>query len=133
MNNGRSRMAQSLLLLSAVALLLGTSLSAQDVPQNTSDTVYEAGNGVTAPKGVYTPNPEYTDRARKKKVRGTVVVSMIVTPEGKVRDPKITTSLDKDLDQQALAAVSKWRLEPGTKDGRPVAVRISAEVTFNVR
>jgi len=133
MNNGRSRMAQSLLRLSAIALLLSTSLSAQDVPQNTSDTVYEVGNGVTAPKGIYTPNPEYTDRARKKKVRGTVVLSMIVTPEGTVRDPKITKNLDKDLDQQALAAVSKWRLEPGTKDGRPVAVRISAEVTFNVR
>jgi len=133
MNNGRSRMTQSLLLLSAIALLLSTSLSAQDVPQNTSDTVYEVGNGVTAPKGIYTPNPEYTDRARKKKVRGTVVLSMIVTPEGTVRDPKITKSLDKDLDQQALAAVSKWRLEPGTKNGSPVPVRITAEVTFNVR
>ena len=58
---------------------------------------------------------------------------MIVTPEGNVRDPKVTKNLDTDLDQQALAAVAKWRLEPGTKDGRPVAVRISAEVSFNVR
>ena len=62
-----------------------------------------------APKPVSMPNPEYTDRARKKKLNGSVMVAMIVTPEGKVRDLKVTKSLDKDLDKQALAAVSTWK------------------------
>jgi TonB family protein len=57
---------------------------------------------------------------------------MIVTPQGDVREPKIPQSLDKELDQQALRAVSKWTFEPATKDGKPVAVRIHTEVSFRL-
>ena len=114
-------------------LLSGCGLFAQDVPP----TVYEirkAGDyGVTAPKAIYHPDPEYTDRARRKKISGSVVLSIVVTPEGTVRDAKVTTSLDKDLDQQALNAVNTWKFEPATKDGKPVPVRISVEMTFRIR
>jgi TonB family protein len=78
------------------------------------------------------PNPEYTDKARKRKLNGTVVVAMIVTPESTVRDPKVIKSLDKDLDKQALAAVRRWIFEPATKDGIPVAVHLKAEVDFRL-
>ncbi len=78
------------------------------------------------------PNPEYTDKARKKKLNGTVVVEMIVTAEGKVRDPKVIKSLDEGLDKQALAAVRTWTFEPATKDGKAVRVRIKAEVDFRL-
>jgi TonB family protein len=105
--------------------------------QTPQDEVYELRkaheNGITAPKPIYHPDPEYTDSARKKKISGGVVLSLVVTPEGTVRDPKITSSLDKDLDQQALTTVSTWKFEPATKDGRPVAVRISVEVSFRIR
>lgn len=105
--------------------------------QSPQDQVYElrrqGENGITAPKPVYDPNPEYTDRARKKKINGTVVLSIVVSPEGTVRDAKITTSLDKDLDNQALKAVNTWKFQPATKDGKPVAVRISVETSFHIR
>ena len=115
--------------------LAAVGLIAQDGSQQ-AETVYDlriAGeNGITAPKAVYHPDPEYTDRARKRKIRGTVLLSMIVTPEGDVREPQITQSLDKELDQQALRAVSKWRFEPATKDGKPVAVRVHTEISFHL-
>lgn len=57
---------------------------------------------------------------------------MIVTSEGKVREVNVTKSLEKDLDKRAISAVSGWRFEPGTKDGKPVAVLIRAEVEFNL-
>ena len=113
-------------------LFVGTALAPAQAPENTFGPVYEIGNGVTAPRPVSTPDAEYTDKARKKKINGTVVVAMIVTPEGKVRDVKVTKSLDKELDKQALAAVSKWRFEPARKDGEPVAVHLSAEVSFRL-
>jgi TonB family protein len=106
-------------------------------PQAENEEVYDlhkAGeNGITAPKPLYHPNPEYTDKARRKKISGTVLVSLVVTPEGTVRDAKITTSLDKDLDDQALKAVRTWKFDPATKEGKPVAVRIAVEVSFRVR
>ena len=89
--------------------------------------------GVTAPKPLYHPDPEYTDRARKKKINGMVLLSIVVTPDGTVRDAKVTTSLDKDLDRQALKAVSTWKFQPATKDGKPVPVRIAVETDFRIR
>lgn len=88
--------------------------------------------GVTAPKPLYHPDPEYTDRARRKKINGVVLLSIVVTPEGTVRDAKVTTSLDQDLDRQALKAVSTWKFQPATKDGKPVPVRIAVETYFRI-
>jgi TonB family protein len=120
--------------VNALALLLGgTSLLAQHEPQKDDVIVYDrAIPGVTAPKPVYHPNAEYTDKARKKKIQGSVVVSIVVTDEGTVRDAQIASGLEKDLDKQALKAVSTWKFEPATKDGKPVAVRIRVEVDFRL-
>jgi TonB family protein len=132
-----SRTIHFLFLLFVVLGALGGIVSqAQDSAQKSDDVVYELHNagdyGIKFPKAIYAPDPEYTDKARRKKINGNVVVSLIVTPEGTVRDPKIAASLDKDLDQQALAALSKWKFEPATKDGKPVTVRISTEVSFRI-
>jgi len=134
MRDTRLRVTPTVVVLAGAAVLLlgGTALFAQDASEKTSEPVYELGNGVTAPKPVYTPDPEYSERARKKKINGTVVVAMIVTPEGRVRDVKIAKSLDEGLNKQALAAVSTWKFEPATKDGKPVAVHLNVDVSFRV-
>jgi protein TonB len=120
----------------AIALALipsAAALFAQDAPQNSSDKVYAGqGRGMTVPKVVYQPAPEYADRPRKKKIQGTVTLSIIVTAEGKVRDAKVTTSLDKDLDQKALECVGKWKFDPATKDGQPVDMHIVVQMNFHL-
>ena len=123
----------------AVILLLScTMMAAQETPdanaQTTeNETVYEIGNGVTPPRGTYMPNPEYSEKARKKKISGTVLVAMVVMPDGKVRDVTVIKSLEKSLDEQAIGAVKTWTFEPATKDGKPVAVHVRAEVSFHIR
>ena len=125
-----------ILVVSVIAFLLGGSaLLAQDPSQETQDIVYDLDHvrpDVTAPKAVYTPNPEYTDRARRQKIRGSVVLSIVITDKGVVRGAKVVTGLDKDLDKQALKAVGAWRFEPATKDGKPVAVRLKVEADFKL-
>jgi TonB family protein len=133
MRNLTRTFAESIMLASLVAFLFSGGVAlGQDQPGKSSDAVYEVGNGVTAPKPVYSPNPEYVDKARREKIHGNVTLAMTVTAEGKVRDQKVTKSLDKGLDKQALAAVSTWRFEPATKDGKAVAVRINVDVTFEL-
>ena len=125
----------------ALAVIVTTALPArpraQEDSQKTADPIYDLKNarqnGITAPKAIYSPNPEYTDQARKRKVRGSVLLSLVVTAEGDVREPKVIRSLDRDLDKQAVAAVSKWKFTPATKDGQPVSVRIKVEASFNIK
>jgi TonB family protein len=134
MTNTRLRRVQWVALASTVAILLsGGVLLAQDQPDKTSDVVYDRlGNDLTPPKATYQPEPEYPDKARKKKIQGTVMVSIVITPEGTVRDAKVMTGVDKALDQKALEAVSKWRFQPATKDGKPVALRTVVEIGFHL-
>jgi len=121
------------LLFSVLVLSCGATI-AQESSDKTPDSVYVVGqNGVTAPKAIYTPTPEYSEKARRKKIQGVVVVNMLVAPDGTVRDVKIVKSLEESLDKQAIAAVSTWKFNPATKDGAPVAVRIPVEVSFNLR
>jgi len=47
----------------------------------------------------------------------------------------VTKSLDQKygLDDQAVTAMKKWQFKPGTKDGKPVAVRVTVEMTFKLK
>jgi TonB family protein len=91
--------------------------------------VFRVGGGVLAPRPLSTPDPQYTDQARKAKVEGTCV---LVGPDGKPRDIRVQRGIGMGLDQKAIEAVQQWRFDPATKDGRPVAVQISVEVSFKL-
>jgi TonB family protein len=135
MTNTHLRLTDWAAFASAIALLSGAmALWAQPVaPQNPSEIVYtHTEKGMTAPKAVYQPAPEYADGPRRKKIQGDVLVSMIVNADGKVRDTQVVHGLDKDLDRKALECVNKWKFDPATKDGQPVAMRLIVQVNFHL-
>ena len=94
--------------------------------------IFRVGGSVSAPKGVFTPDPEYSEEARKAKYQGTVVLWLVVDPSGKPRDIKVARSLGMGLDQKAIEAVRQWKFDPAKKDGQPVAVQINVEVNFRL-
>jgi TonB family protein len=93
---------------------------------------YRVGGGVSAPRALYAPDPEYSEEARKAKYQGTVVLYVVVGPDGRPRDVKVSRSLGLGLDEKAIEAVKSWKFDPARKDGQPVAVQISVEVNFRL-
>jgi protein TonB len=93
---------------------------------------YVPGKGVTAPRAIYDPDPEYSEEARKAKFQGNVVLSLVVDPGGHVRDIHVARSLGMGLDEKAMAAVQQWKFSPGMKDGHPVATQVNVEVHFRL-
>jgi len=94
--------------------------------------VFRVGGGVSAPRALNTPDPDYSEEARKAKYQGTVVLWLVVDSSGRPRDVKVARSLGMGLDQKAIEAVRKWTFEPAMKDGKPVAVQINVEVNFRL-
>jgi len=94
--------------------------------------IFRVGGGVSAPKAISTPDPEYSEEARKAKYQGTCVLWLVVGPDGKPRDIKVARSLGLGLDEKAIEAVRNWKFEPAMKDGKPVAVQINVEVSFRL-
>src|SRR5580704_6816428 len=94
--------------------------------------VFRVGGGVSAPKAVFAPDPEYSEEARKAKYQGTCVLWLIVGPDGRPRDIRVARTLGLGLDEKAIEAVKNWKFEPAMKDGKPVAVEISVQVDFHL-
>lgn len=94
--------------------------------------IYRVGGGVSAPRAIYDPEPQYTDEARKAKYEGVVLLSLIVDPYGRPRDVRVARSLGMGLDEKAVEAVRQWKFAPAMKDGQPVAVLVNVEVNFRL-
>ncbi len=96
-------------------------------------TVYKMSEaGVVAPKAIYQPEPEFSEKARKAAEPGTVVLAVVVGVDGKPRSVKVLCSSTPDNNENAVDAVKSWKFEPGTKDGKPVRVVVAVEVQFHL-
>jgi TonB family protein len=97
-----------------------------------SGGAYRVGGGVSAPRVIYGPDPEYAEEARSEHFQGTCLLWLVVSPEGLPRDVRVVRSLGHGLDEKAIEAVKRWRFEPAQKDGKPVAVMVNVEVSFHL-
>ena len=110
-----------------VALIAATPVLARQV---------DAGaQGVVAPRVISSVQPKYTEAAMRARIEGTVLLGAVVQDDGTVGEITIVRSLDSTngLDEQAITALKQWKFEPGTLKGKPVAVRVRVEMTFNLR
>jgi TonB family protein len=94
--------------------------------------LYKVGGDVSAPKVIHEPDPEYSEGARKARLQGVVVLSIVVDAEGKTRNIKVLRSLGGGLDEKAIEAVRQWRFVPAKKNGVPVSVEIRVDVAFHL-
>lgn len=74
----------------------------------------------------------YSDRMRKDKVQGQLILHFAIDKEGKVVDAKILSSLSLETDAEALRILStsgQW--QPGSHYGRNIKTLINIPVYFN--
>jgi len=94
--------------------------------------IFHVGDGVSAPRPIFTPEPEFSEEARKAKYQGVVVLNIVVGTDGRVHSPRVVRSLGMGLDEKAIEGVKTWKFDPSKKDGRAVAVEMNIEVAFNL-
>jgi len=85
-----------------------------------------------APVALKTAVAEFSDEARRDKISGTVIVSVLVNEEGVPIDPRVEKGLGHGLDEKAMESALEYRFTPAIKNGAPVAARIAIEVNFRL-
>jgi TonB family protein len=119
------------IVLGAVALILPIAVTRQRV--YAQGKVYKIGDGVSQPKVIYKQEPQYTEEAKDEKIEGTVALQVVISTTGYAENIRVTRSLDPGLDANAITAVSNWQFKPAMKDGQPVPVFATIEVTFHLQ
>ncbi len=111
--------------LAAVALAL---LACSSQPNNTP----VAGDEV-APRAESLVQPTYPEEARKAGIEGTSIVEVTIGADGVMRRCSLVVSSgNASLDEAALQAVHVSTFAPGTKDGKPVEMKVKVPFRFKL-
>lgn len=88
---------------------------------------------VTPPKLTKFVNPKLSKQAQKERFIGkaTARIHVIVGADGKPENPYVVDSAGHGFDEMALDAARKYRFEPATRDGKPVAVVLMLDIEFS--
>jgi periplasmic protein TonB len=94
---------------------------------------YRPGSGVTPPSLLREIKPDYTEEARRRGIKGDVVLEIVVRSDGTVGSVKLLSGLGGGLEQRAIDAVRQWRFAPARRHGVPVDVMVEVAVEFRLR
>jgi TonB family protein len=90
--------------------------------------------GVTEPKLIpaFRVTPTYPEEARRAGASGHVVLQAVILTDGSVTSIRPLREVPDwpSLTQSAIDAVSQWRYEPATIEGRPVEVFFTVNIKY---
>ncbi len=84
------------------------------------------------PTPIYQPEPEFSERARREKHQGVVVLMLEVNDEGLPSNISVTRPLGFGLDEKAIACVKNWRFKPAERNNQAIAAKIAVEINFHL-
>lgn len=91
------------------------------------------GEGITPPRGIHRPSPQYTPEAREMRIQGVVILQLEIDTRGHVRKTKVLKGLPLGLSEAAVETVRQWRFEPARDaDGQPVPVIYNVTINFSI-
>ncbi len=89
-------------------------------------------NGTARPSIYVKDKARYTELARSQGVQGVVVVSVVLTADGRLSRIRILRGLPDGLNEESIKAAKTTKFRPACKNGKYVSVRMSMEFTFNL-
>ena len=94
--------------------------------------VYKSASLGQGPRATFTPEPKFSEEAKKMKFQGVVFLHIVIDKTGSVTRIRLEKAIGHGLDENAMECVESWRFSPATKDGQPIAIGMTVEVAFNL-
>lgn len=82
------------------------------------------------PRAIEMTMPIYPEKALHDRVRGVVVLRVLVSQNGEPLEIKVEREARKDMTDAAIAAVKQWKFEPARKDGYRVRAYTRVRIPF---
>jgi hypothetical protein len=112
-------------------------------PNPDAEGVYHAGAGVTPAHVIYSVDPEFSDKARKKKLGGTCVIGMVVDTRGTPQDVHVVQSLAEGVWLLNFARLlrawmrrrlraKRYKFKPAMYQGEAVPYELKVEIDFRI-
>jgi TonB family protein len=96
------------------------------------DEKHQQPAGLKKPTVQRAVKPRYSIAAMKAHIEGTVVLECVLDEDGRSVDERIDSSVDPELDAEAVAAARQWRFHPALIDGKPTPMIITLELRFTL-
>lgn len=90
------------------------------------------GGEVARPRAIHTPEPPYTEIARRARIQGVVILQLTLNKGGEVRDVRVLKGLPMGLTEAAVETVSGWRYEPALLNHEPVDVYMTVTINYQL-
>jgi TonB family protein len=104
----------------------GDHSSASKAPQQlTVSAAVMSGNLLTKAVPVYPP------AAKKAKIQGTVVLSVVIGDDGNVKNIQVVSG-PNELQQSSIDAVRQWTYKPYLLNGNPVEVNTTVNIVYSL-
>jgi len=84
------------------------------------------------PKITFWAKPDYPEMARRAQIEGTVIVKVLVGPDGAVKDAQVMQGVNPLLDAAAIAAAKRCKFIPGKQRNIPVKAWMALPFAFRL-
>lgn len=99
-----------------------------------ASTIFSLAQLDRAPQPIAQPMPNFPKNVRLVGIdEVVVVVEFVVDADGRVVEPRVTSSNALEFNPAALAGVLRWKFRPGVLAGRKVATRMEVPLRFDLK
>ena len=123
------------LMLIALAIAIaqtGTGNGQNEKENDCASPIYDIKEVTQRAKVTKITEPTYTEEARAKRVRGTVILTAVFCRDGKVTNIEVVQSLPNGLTENAIETTRQIQFRPAEKNGEPVSQRFRRECRFDL-
>jgi TonB family protein len=116
----------------ALSGIISSNVAAPAAPEIRPDTdgPVKVGGNVKEPRLVSRAMPEYPLVAKEAGIQGDVVMKTTIDAKGNVVNVQVVSG-PQMLRGPAMAALRRWRYEPSTLNGQPIAVQMLVTIKFS--
>lgn len=95
-------------------------------------TIFNLSQLDRVPQPIAQPPPNFPMNVRPDLTAVVVVVEFVVDAEGRVVDPRVTSTNAPEFNSAAINGIARWKFRPGMLAGRKVATRMEVPMKFEL-